>query len=214
MSVLSASWEALTQRITENPTLAILKHVTECMAVLSNDSAESNESTSATDVIRSVAVSSFSLSVEKILLELMASQCQLTASETNQFTELGATIMKLYPASAKLERTGNSQKTLMHRIASRSSTLPETIRLVHAADPRCIESQDAMGALPLHHADVTTIAGLLLAIVISTCLPAPLLICTTLVAGTLTGGQRVLPRDRLAQRHTRAHTNTPILEAR
>lgn len=151
MPVLSASWEALTQRITENPTLAILKHVTECMAVLSND-AESNESTSPTDVIRSVAVSSFSLSVEKILLELMASQCQLTASETNQFTELGATIMKLYPASAKLERTGNSQKTLMHRIASRSSTLPETIRLVHAADPRCIESQDAMGALPLHHA--------------------------------------------------------------
>ena len=169
---LSSSWSTLSSNFGKSPTNSLLRHMIDCIAVLRDLNQDRGRTGDGEGVLTSAicnsAYNSFSLSVERILMEAMT--CQLppeSPAEASNMLDLGSSILRQFPDAAKLEKSGSSQKTLLHRVAIKPAAGVQSVKTVFSYCRKSIELCDAMGALPLHHAthasppDVTIVRTLI-----------------------------------------------------
>lgn len=154
---LLSSWSFLTTNIRLSPTTSLLRHIIDCVAVLRDLNQDRGRPGDGEGVLTSAvcnaSYNTLSTSLERILLESMT--CQLppeSSGEASNILELGCSILRQFPDAAKLEKTGSSQKTLLHRVAIKPAAGVQSIKSVFSYCRKSIEMTDAMGALPLHHA--------------------------------------------------------------
>lgn len=154
---LNSSWTYLNSNFSVSPTTSLVRHIIDCVALLrdlNQDRGRTGDGEGVlTSAICNVSYNTLSTSLERILLESMT--CQLppeTPAEASNILELGCSILRQFPDAAKLERTGSSQKTLLHRVAIKPASGVQSVKAVFSYCRKSIEMMDAMGALPLHHA--------------------------------------------------------------
>jgi ankyrin repeat protein len=154
---LASSWSSLSTNYRASPTTSVLRHIIDCAAVLRDLNQDRGRPADGEGVLTSAICNSsyntLTTSLERILLESMT--CQLppeSPAEASNILELGCSILRQFPDAAKLEKTGSSQKTLLHRVAIKPACGVQSVKSVFSYCRKSIEMTDAMGALPLHHA--------------------------------------------------------------
>lgn len=154
---LQSSWAYLNINFSASPTTSLIRHIIDCVGVLrdlNQDRARRGVGEGVlTSAICNSSFNTLSTSLERILLDSMT--CQLppeSPAEASNVLDLGCSILRQFPDAAKLEKTGSSQKTLLHRVAIKPSCGVQSIKSVFSYCRKSIEMTDAMGALPLHHA--------------------------------------------------------------